>query len=94
MELLLLQFANQVMSGGITAAAQVTEGAIPSDKIGFVVLGVILGPVFLLTLAAMIERPRKSRIPELFLGSFILLISAMVIGFAVIGFALKFVVPQ
>lgn len=93
MEILFLQFANLVLPAA-AKTAQASESALPSDKIGFVVLGVILGPVFLLTLAAMFEYPRKSRIPELFLGAFVLLISAMVAGFAVIGFVLKFVVPQ
>jgi len=69
--------------------------SILSDKIGYIVLGVILGPVFLLTLASIIiEFRNKSRIPELFLSAFVLLIGAMVAGFAAIGIVLKFVIPQ
>ena len=69
--------------------------SILSNKIGFIVLGVIVGPVFLLTLISIIiEFRNKSKIPELFLSAFVLLISAMVAGFAAIGIVLKFVIPQ
>ena len=69
--------------------------SILSNKIGFIVLGVIVGPVFLLTLISIIiEFRNKSKIPELFLSAFVLLISAMVAGFAAISIVLKFVIPQ
>ena len=68
--------------------------SILSDKIGYIVLGVIVGPVFLLTLASMIGSPMKSKVPALFMSAFVLLISAMVAGFAAIGIVLKFVIPQ
>lgn len=92
MGLLLLQLTNLVMPAG--AITQASEGAAASENIGFIVLGIILGPVLLLTIGAIIEFPRKSRIPELFLGSFFLLVSALIAGFAAIGFLLKFIVPQ
>ena len=94
MEFLLLQLTNSVIPAGLIAK-QASAGSILSDKIGFIVLGVILGPVFLLTLASIIiEFRNKSRIPELFLSAFVLLIGAMVAGFAAIGIVLKFVIPQ
>jgi len=92
MELLLLQFSNIILPP-ITRLA--TEGNEASRvPIGYIVLAVIVGPVLLLTIAAIIELPKKTRIPELFLGAFVLLISAMVAGFAAISFVLKFFVPQ
>ncbi|OGO21553.1 MAG: hypothetical protein A2Z28_07420 [Chloroflexi bacterium RBG_16_51_9] len=94
MELLLLQLSNLVIPAGPIAHQAGTE-ALLQDKIGFIVLAVIVGPVFLLTLASIIiEFRNKSRIPELFLSAFVLLIGAMVAGFAAIGFVLKFVIPQ
>jgi hypothetical protein len=77
-----------------TLLAEVEKASWIQEHIGYVVLGVILGPVLILTIASVIEFPKKSRIPELFLGSVFLLISGMVAGFAVIGYLLTFVVPQ
>ena len=94
MGLLLLQLSNSVIPAGLIAN-QASAGSILAGDKGFLVLGVILGPVFLLTIASIIiEFRNKSRIPELFLGAFVLLISAMVFGFAAIGIVLKFVIPQ
>ena len=94
MEFLLLQLTNSVIPAGLIAN-QASAGSILSDKIGFIVLGVIVGPVLLLTLASIIiEFRNKSRIPELFLSAFFLLIGAMVAGFAAIGIVLKLVIPQ
>ena len=93
MNMLLMQLADLITPAN-RAAAQAGEGPVTYDKIGFIVLGVIVGPVILLSIAAIFEFPRKSKIPELFLSAFFLLISALVGGFAAIGFVLKFVIPQ
>jgi len=92
----LLHVSNLVIPAALTAhQVESTTGSVASDKIGFIVLGIIIGPVFLLTLASIvIEFRNKSRIPELFLSAFVLLVSALVAGFAAIGIALKFVIPQ
>ena len=77
-----------------TPVSAAAEGPAQIQNIGYIVLGVILVPVFLLTVAALIEHPKTSKIPELFLSAFVIMISAMVGGFFVIGFLLKFIVPQ
>ena len=83
MELLLLQFSDIVMRPIVQLAAEGNEAS--KVPIGYIVLAVIVGPVLLLTIAAIIELPKKTKIPELFLGAFVLLISAMVAGFAAIS---------
>lgn len=75
-------------------AAPVTGGVTESGTIGFIVLAVILGPVIMLTVAAMFGKPRTFRVPGLFLGALILLIGSIIISFAVSGMLLKFLVPQ
>ena len=95
MEFLLLHVSNLVIPAALAAHQAPITQSVVSDKIGFIVLGIIIGPVFLLTLASIIiEFRNKSRIPELFLGAFVLLVGALVAGFAAIGIALKFVIPQ
>lgn len=74
-------------------AAPVAEEFSGSGTIGFVVLAIIVCPVILLTLAAMFGAPRTFRIPGLFMGSLILLIGALIAGFAIIGVLLGFIVP-
>lgn len=65
-----------------------------SGTIGFVVLGIIVGPVILIILTAMLGAPRNFKIPGLFVGSIILLIGGLVASLAVIGRLLQFIVPQ
>ncbi|MBI2836100.1 MAG: hypothetical protein HYX85_00200 [Chloroflexi bacterium] len=76
-----------VMNASTTPASQ----AVP---IGFIVLAVILTPVVTLVVISMFGQPRNLRIPTLFLGGFVLMVSALVLGFAALSFILKFVVPQ
>ena len=95
MEFLILRLSDLVIPTALVARQTAGTESIVSDKIGFVVLGIIMGPVFLLTLASIIiEFRNKSKIPELFLGAFVLLVGALVFGFAAIGIVLKFVIPQ
>lgn len=72
----------------------VAEESTSPERIGFIVLAIIIGPVIILTLAAVMGKPRTVMIPGLFLGSVVMFISAMVIGFAAIGIVLKFIIPQ
>ncbi len=65
-----------------------------SGTIGFIVLGIIVGPVIILTIASMLGHPRTFRIPGLFMGALILLIGGMVLSFLAVGILLKFIVPQ
>ncbi|MBI4188359.1 MAG: hypothetical protein HY529_04030 [Chloroflexi bacterium] len=75
-------------------AAEVSDRQTMSGNIGFVVLAIIVGPVVILTIASMLEHPRTFRIPTLFIGSVILLISAIISSFAAAGMLLKLVIPQ
>ena len=93
----LLQISNLVIPNALVALQEPVTGysLVLSDKIGFIVLAIIIGPVFLLTMTSIIiEFRNKSKIPELFLGAFVLLVGALIAGFAAIGIALKFVIPQ
>ena len=65
-----------------------------SGTIGFIVLAIIVGPVIIITIAAMFGRPRTFRVPALFMGSVILLIGATLLGFAISSILLGFIVPQ
>ena len=75
-------------------ALQVAEGPTASGTIGFIVLAIIVGPVIMLIVAAMFGTPRTFRVPGLFVGSLILLIGAMIGGFAISSVLLGFIVPQ
>ncbi len=77
-----------------TPAAQMTAEPATPIPIGFVVLAVIVGPVIVLTIAAMFGAPRTFRIPGLFLGSLALLVGAIVLAFAAMSALLGFIVPQ
>ena len=74
-------------------AAQASEGLAAPDTIGFIVLAVIVGPVVVLIIASMFGAPRTFRVPGLLMGSLILLIGAMILGFAISGVVLGFIVP-
>ncbi|MDO8687913.1 MAG: hypothetical protein Q7K41_04925 [Dehalococcoidales bacterium] len=87
----------RLTDSSIPVDAVAAEGAAEfsgSGTIGFIVLAIIIGPVVLLTLAAMFGAPRNFRIPGLFVGSVILLIGGLVASLAVIGRLLQFIVPQ
>ena len=73
-----------------TTSGEITE----SGTIGIIVIAGIIGPVVLLIIAAIISKPRMFRIPGLFVGSVILLISVMIVFFAAASFLLGFIVPQ
>jgi len=75
-------------------AAPVSERTTAPETIGFVVLAIIVGPVIMLTIAAMFEAPRTFRVPGLFIGALVLLIGAMIAGFAIVSALLRFIVPQ
>ena len=90
---LLFWLLNPVLPAN-AVAVPVTEGVTESGTIGFIVLAVIVGPVIVLTIAAMFGRPRTFRVPGLFLGSLILLIGAIILSFAASSALLMFIVPQ
>lgn len=62
--------------------------------VGYIVLSVIIIPVIVMAIAGIATRPRNFVVPAVFTSAVVLLIGTMVVGFAVIGFVLKFVVPQ
>ena len=85
--------ANVIQPAGRIVFQAATEPA-PYNKIGFIVIGIIVVPVILLSIAGIFEFPKKSRVPELFGLAFFLLVGALIASFAVLGFVLKFAVPQ
>lgn len=87
---LLVLLPNLIASAN-SVATEVTAEPI---EIGFIVLAIIVGPVICLVVASLFGRPRTFRVPVLLVGGLILLIAALVLGFAVIGTIMKFVVPQ
>ncbi len=87
----------RLTASSIPVNAVAAQEAVPfsgSGTIGFVVLGIIVGPVVLIILAAMLGAPRNFRIPGLFISSVILLIGGLVASLAIIGRLLQFIVPQ
>ncbi len=75
-------------------ALQVAEGPTTSGTIGFIVLAIIVGPVILLSIAAIFGSPRTFRVPGLFIGSIVLLLGVLISGFAIISVLLGFIVPR
>ena len=90
---LLLQLPNFITHTN-AVAAEAVEGLTAPDTIGFIILAIIVGPVIVLTIASIFGAPRTFRIPSLFIGSIILLIGAMILGFAIMSALLGFIVPQ
>ncbi len=76
------------------AAAEVSEGLTEPKYIGFIVLSIIVGPVVILTLAAIFGKPRTLKVPGLFIGAVVLLVIVILLSFLVSGVLLQFVVPQ
>ncbi len=62
--------------------------------VGYIVLSVVLVPVAVMAICGITTRPKNLVVPAIFTSAVIFLIGGMVVGFAVIGFVLKFVVPQ
>lgn len=89
----LLRVAN---SGVVSRAteAESTGFSIPAAYIGYVVLGLIITPVVVLVASAVFSHPRNMKVPGLFLVCLGVLISATVVGFALIGSLLGFVFPK
>ncbi len=77
-----------------TVAAQVAEESTAPGTIGLIVLAIIVGPVIILTIISMFGAPRTFRVPGLFIGSLVLLMGAIILGFAIFGVILGFIVPQ
>lgn len=90
----LLSWLIYPLVSGSALTVHLIEKAPESGKIGFIVMGVIFGPVIVLAAAAIIRPPRSLRVSGLFLGSLILLIGAILTFFAVSGMVMHFIVPQ
>lgn len=84
----------EIIATGNAITEQAGGGFLAPDLIGFVVLAIIVVPVILITMVSIFSPPRKFKIPGLFLGSLILLIGALISGFAIFGFLLGFIVPN
>ena len=83
----------EIIATGHAIAEQAGGGFLAPDVIGFVVLAIIVGPVAIITIISLFSPPRTFKMPGLFLGSLILLVGALVSGFAILGFLLGFIVP-
>ncbi len=84
----------EIIAAGNAITEQAGGGFLAPDLIGFVVLAIIVGPVILITMVSIFSPPRTFKVPGLFLGSLILLIGALISGFAIFGFLLSFIVPS
>lgn len=84
----------EIIATGNAITEQAGVGFLAPDLIGFVVLAIIVVPVILITMVSIFSPPRTFKIPGLFLGSLILLIGALISGFAIFGFLLGFIVPN
>lgn len=84
----------EIIATGNAITEQAGVGFLAPDLIGFVVLAIIVVPVILITMVSIFSPPRTFKIPGLFLGSLILLVGALISGFAIFGFLLGFIVPN
>ena len=87
----------QVAGLSITLKAAEAESAgfsLPTGYIGYLVLALIVTPVVILVTSAVVGGPRDLKVPGLFLVCLGVLISATVVGFAVIGKLLGLVIPS
>ncbi len=89
----LLQLANSGVASR-AAESESTGFSIPAGYLGYVVLGLIVIPVAVLVASAVFGHPRNMKVPGLFLICLGGLISATVVGFALIGALLGFVFPK
>ncbi len=62
--------------------------------IGYIVMGLIIGPLAVLMLASVFEAPRTGKIALQFTAVFLGLITAMILGFVLIGIVMGFIVPK
>jgi hypothetical protein len=76
------------------AEAESAGFTIPPGFIGYVVLGLIAIPVIVLVSSAIFGAPRNMKVPGLFVVCLGVLISATIVGFALIGSLLGFVLPK
>lgn len=81
-------------AAGAVAGSAGEGGIIPSDMIGFVVLGLIIIPVGVLVSAAVFGKPHNLRVSGLFVASLCILFVAMIAGFAAMGAAVGFIFPK
>ena len=87
----------QVAGLGIAAKAAEAESvgfSLPTGYIGYLVLALIVTPVVILVTSAVVGGPRDLKVPGLFLVCLGVLISATIVGFAVIGKLLGLVIPS
>ena len=78
----------------IDLLSQAAERLAAPGTIGLIVIAIIVFPVIVLIIASMFGSPRTFRVPGLFIGSFILLVVTIILGFAAFGVLLGFIVPQ
>jgi len=61
---------------------------------GLILMAIIVIPVIVLIIASILSAPRTFRVPGLFIGSLVLLMGVIILGFAIFGVILGFIVPQ
>ena len=87
----------QIVNLGLASNAAEDESvgfSLPTGYIGYVVLALIVTPVVILVASAVLGGPRDWKVPGLFLVCLGVLISATIVGFALIGKLLGFVIPS
>ena len=62
--------------------------------IGYIILGLILVPLFALMLASVLERPRSFKVAAMFTSVFVLQIVGMVLSFVVLSLVLSLIMPD
>jgi len=60
--------------------------------IGLFIITLIVAPVAAIILAFVLDKPHKSRVPGVFLGSVVVLFGGMIALMALLGTALSFIV--
>lgn len=65
-----------------------------TGRLGLILMAIIEIPVLVVIIASALETRRNPRVPVLLLGSIAITVGASIVGMAIIGFALHFLVPQ
>lgn len=77
---------------GLTA--QASEEVTLPIPLGYIVLGVVIIPVFSLIVASIVDRPRTFKIPLLFVVSLVIIAGGLLLGFVVFGAVIDLVFPK
>ena len=71
-----------------------SEEVVLPVPLGYVVLGVVIIPVFSLIVASIVDKPRTFKIPMLFIASLVIIAGGLLLGFVVFGAVIDLVFPK